>query len=400
MSARTRRNNSVYSKCCRVLSRYNTKIYLREYNQDIAIVDIGKEFYDRSELSMLRGCIIDLKQEKILFMSEKRVEKVFDEGAIPKEWKYSLTRGYDASVIRVFQHEGKVYYASSRTLNAETKISHQNSDRTLIEIYKSLGGLTGEDIFKRNKSYEDYCHLFLVVSRETQIYSQKEPEEKLVYAGSIKKYATTGIVEILDLPFKPEEVSEEEKKEVMSDDILNDAGFLVCTRMDNGNNERMFLYSKAYYWRKKVLGYKNPNDLFYVYCVLSNFFYVSDEEYLKHFPLVAMKDGKVVKATDKKELDKETNTMLCLYACAPRHRKSEVLTFPDKLKTAINDLMNSVTKQGNYQKFLENLDQRKASLNEVAEDLFHTANKQEFMEQIDGETFYNLWFYLTQFMKL
>jgi len=119
------------------------KSYLREYNQDIAIVDIGKEFYDRSELSMLRGCIIDLKQEKVLFMSEKRVEKVFDEGAIPKEWKYSLTRGYDASVIRVFQHEGKVYYASSRTLNAETKISHQNSDRTLIEIYKSLGGLTG-----------------------------------------------------------------------------------------------------------------------------------------------------------------------------------------------------------------------------------------------------------------
>lgn len=66
-------------------------------------------------------------------------------------------------VIRVFKHQGKVYFSSHRKLNLENSKLSGHSELSFAEMYRQLNGPSAELLFPDGSRDSPFCYIFLVV---------------------------------------------------------------------------------------------------------------------------------------------------------------------------------------------------------------------------------------------
>lgn len=89
---------------------------------------------------------------------------------------------FDGILVRVFLHQGIVYYSTSRRLNGSQL---RFGSRSLLEIYTELNGPSSDILFDLDADYSPYVHLFILADPMLQIAS-KTPVGRgyLVYLGA------------------------------------------------------------------------------------------------------------------------------------------------------------------------------------------------------------------------
>jgi hypothetical protein len=142
-------------------------LYLVHYTDDADLNIYGK----------LRGLIVDTKTKIIvcrgrghtpivttnnLELNEKQQLELTDENG--KEYKlknFVIERGYEATGIYRWKHNGTVYYSTNKTIDAFH--SHWGKSKTFGQIYTELGGPNDNEIFNTETMYSPYVHEFLIV---------------------------------------------------------------------------------------------------------------------------------------------------------------------------------------------------------------------------------------------
>jgi hypothetical protein len=326
---------------------------IKDFDENFILIDIPKKLYNDPEKSVYKGAIFDIKNEKPLVLSEKHYEeKVITRPLIPVK-NTKIYKGYDGTVIRVFRHEGKTYYSTLRKLDA-SKNFLLNTKKSIKEYYDEFGGLKEQEIFEK-EGYEEYVHLFLLVMQENQLFSQEIINNGSVfYIGSMKK--GTSNVEILPCEkFKrPQEIGIKEANKILGfhrqktqkiqDDRLDGSGFVILYNQEQ--KTKVHCISKAYAWRKQILGEKNPNNIFFVYCLLTNDISLNEEEFKKKYPFVEINDGTInLKSYEKVTIINEIKRkciLNSLFLAAPIHRKKEALESEVLLENCMNFLCETL----------------------------------------------------------
>lgn len=85
---------------------------------------------------------------------------------------YSLRRGFEGVILRVFKHDGVVYTTSHRRLNVEK--SHYGRSKRFLDMYKELGGPAPESLFDSTKKFSPYTYVFIVVHPDLLIGTKQD----------------------------------------------------------------------------------------------------------------------------------------------------------------------------------------------------------------------------------
>lgn len=75
--------------------------------------------------------------------------------------KFSIERGYEATTLNVWKHNGKVYHSTNKTIDASK--SHWGKSKTFLQIYRELGGPADEELFNPGLTHSRFVHEFLIV---------------------------------------------------------------------------------------------------------------------------------------------------------------------------------------------------------------------------------------------
>ena len=78
--------------------------------------------------------------------------------------KYSIKPGYDGVFVRILKHDGIIYLASHRKL--DIGLSKWGDSLTFEQMYYSLGGPKGENLFSKSSLYSPYVHGWMIVTPE------------------------------------------------------------------------------------------------------------------------------------------------------------------------------------------------------------------------------------------
>lgn len=84
---------------------------------------------------------------------------------------YSITPAYEGVVVRAFKHNNTVYFSTHKKLNCSR--SRWGGSDFFLDIYKRLGGPTGEELFPGDVVTSPWCYNFLLVDEELQ-YATKQ----------------------------------------------------------------------------------------------------------------------------------------------------------------------------------------------------------------------------------
>ena len=88
-------------------------------------------------------------------------------------------------MMRVFKHDGVVYYSSHRKIDASK--SHWGNSPTFTQIYKDLKGPSDDQLFDPAQKDSSFCHLFLMVHPSILIATKDQVGcGYIVYIGTIK----------------------------------------------------------------------------------------------------------------------------------------------------------------------------------------------------------------------
>jgi len=135
----------------------------------------------------LKGTVIDINTQRIICQSYEHtstaISNLDKEVWIPDDNGYlKLTDSdginfffhkdnikirplFPGMVIRVFKHNGIVYYSSHRKLElTDSKIP--GSSISFLDMYKNLGGPDGHNLFPSGDSNSPFCYMFLMVHRD------------------------------------------------------------------------------------------------------------------------------------------------------------------------------------------------------------------------------------------
>ena len=127
------------------------------------------------QLGDLIGLVVDLANKKTLVRTSYFIPKVVsdtfepnDEGNVAVtdifgnnrviESGYKAIPKFEGKTIRIFKHDGTVYFSSTRKISVER--SKVAGNQTLMEIYQSLNGPTPNELFDSSKLSSPFVHLF------------------------------------------------------------------------------------------------------------------------------------------------------------------------------------------------------------------------------------------------
>jgi hypothetical protein len=150
------------------------------------------------EFASKRGSIVDLTKKKVIvpcyqeipvivsyeytggpLVDSNNVEHVFDQTT---KFRYS----FEGTVIRMFYHDGKCYYATNRKLDCSK--SKWGSKKSFYQMFEELGGKNIK-LFDDTKKYSPYSHFFVVVHPDLLITTKQDVGNGyLVYLGSYSTY--------------------------------------------------------------------------------------------------------------------------------------------------------------------------------------------------------------------
>lgn len=98
---------------------------------------------------------------------------------------YEIRYGHESTMMRVFKHDGVVYYASHRKIDSSR--SHWGDSPTFRQIYKDLQGPSEDQLFDPAASDCNSCHLFLMVHPSILIAGKDQlGPGYMVYLGAMK----------------------------------------------------------------------------------------------------------------------------------------------------------------------------------------------------------------------
>jgi hypothetical protein len=142
-------------------------LYLIHYTENADLNIYGK----------LRGLIVDTLAKVIVcrgrgntpivtsdhleLNDKKQLELIDETGKKYMMNSFLLERGYEATGIYRWKHNGIVYYSTNKTIDASN--SHWGKSKTFSQIYTELGGPNDNEIFNSETIYSSYVHEFLIV---------------------------------------------------------------------------------------------------------------------------------------------------------------------------------------------------------------------------------------------
>lgn len=97
--------------------------------------------------------------------------------------------GHEGVTIRVFYHNGKVWYSSYRKLNIFNTESRWGNSKLFKVMYKELNAPDGESLFDMNKKYSPYIHIFILSHKELLNVSKEDFKGNngyVIYIGTRK----------------------------------------------------------------------------------------------------------------------------------------------------------------------------------------------------------------------
>jgi len=85
---------------------------------------------------------------------------------------FSITPAYEGVIIRVFKHNNVVYFSTHKKLDC-SRSKWGRSDR-FLDMYKRLGGLSGETLFPEDVVTSPWCYNFLLVDAALLIATKQD----------------------------------------------------------------------------------------------------------------------------------------------------------------------------------------------------------------------------------
>jgi hypothetical protein len=113
-----------------------------------------------------------------------------------KAGNYSLRRGFEGVILRIFKHDGVVYTATHRRLNIEK--SRWGNSTPFIQMYKDLKGPEPDSLFDKSKAFSPYCWVFIITHPELLVGTKQN-----VGPGYV---VLLGVETMFDATTKPEAV--------------------------------------------------------------------------------------------------------------------------------------------------------------------------------------------------
>lgn len=99
-----------------------------------------------------------------------------------KSGEFSIKKGCEGTIVRVFLHNGKVYHSSHRRLDVSR--SRWGNSIPFLQMYRELNGPQPEDLFDLTKKFSPWVHLFIVVHPGvTNVTREDIGKGYLVYLG-------------------------------------------------------------------------------------------------------------------------------------------------------------------------------------------------------------------------
>ena len=89
-----------------------------------------------------------------------------------KHNNYSITPAYEGVIVRVFKHDGSVYFSTHKKLDCSR--SRWGNSEFFLDIYKNLGGPSGLDLFPEDALYSPWCYVFLLVDRSLLVATKQD----------------------------------------------------------------------------------------------------------------------------------------------------------------------------------------------------------------------------------
>jgi len=201
---------------------------------------------------------------------------------------FSITPAYEGVIIRVFKHNNVVYFSTHKKLDC-SRSKWGRSDR-FLDMYKRLGGLSGEALFPEDVATSPWCYNFLLVDAALLIATKQDIGDGFIVDlgakrmweyencpyGDVKQHASPTAIDALeatlrfqgrDIPFfvRPCHLSLEQANEFLrfgySEDRDTSYGESVILYQYDKNGkvcDSVRVQSTAYHQRSRLRG-DNPN---------------------------------------------------------------------------------------------------------------------------------------------
>lgn len=160
------------------------------------------------QLKHLIGVVVDLHSRKVLVQStiftpvansdtfepndkgDVVVTDTFGNDHLILNDSYTVHPKFEGKIIRIFKHGGIVYFSSPRKISVER--SKVAGNRTLLEIYQSIGGPSENELFDSTEMSSPFVHVFIISTSETRLVNKLPfTNDLLVYK---KTYRTDGSI--------------------------------------------------------------------------------------------------------------------------------------------------------------------------------------------------------------
>lgn len=226
-----------------------------------------------------------------------------------------IERGCEGTVIRVFFHNGKTYYATHRKLDASQ--SRWITTKNFSEMYDDLGG--PRDLFYGSGDFStvyqlDTVYYFLVCHSEVQIVTQ-HGAGRIIFLGTMEGSfgvltvcsATVGhgdnttVDRLLERFPRPTPLSLEAANAVLEgnqhpDYRLSHGDFVVIT--DKAASRTIKVMSRSYNWRSNIRN-DDPNLEHFWFCLSSDAHLtgkrmLNDRDFMVRYPIVKIVDRRLI----------------------------------------------------------------------------------------------------------
>lgn len=175
-----------------------------------------------------------LKLQDLDFHLPNRSSLIFN------EQYYQIRMAFEGTIIRVFKHNGIIYWSSHRKINARG--ATWSDSPNFEQIYKECEGPDIETLFDKNKKYSPYCYTFEICHPSLYV-SSKIPTTKpfVAFVGWEMMWVPE------NCPYNPVDVSFEPAKLELVQDTKKIMDFLTGKINKIGLIEPPILYSSDGY---------------------------------------------------------------------------------------------------------------------------------------------------------
>jgi hypothetical protein len=171
--------------------------------EDLVLAHYTDECDDLENYGKVRGVVVDIKRKFIacksfgyspiattnhLSLSPDGSLSVIDNDNNKHMFpagQFTVRRGYEGVIIRVFKHGGKVYSSTFRRLNIAK--SRWGSAKTFLEMYKECGGPDFETLFDSAAQWSPFVWIFIVVHPQLLTASKQNVGEGYVKLLGIER---------------------------------------------------------------------------------------------------------------------------------------------------------------------------------------------------------------------